>query len=53
VLVVDDHALGPVDLLDLVDEEGLEDPVALDLEQVVGADGAFGELLAGLFKPFI
>ena len=47
VLVVDEHTLGPVDLLDLVDKEGLQGTVALDLEQIVGADGALSELLAG------
>ena len=48
VLVVDGHALGPVDFLDFVEQEGLEGLVALDLQDVVGGDGALGELLARL-----
>lgn len=37
VLVVDDHTLGPVDLLDLIDEEGLEGPIAPNLKKIMGA----------------
>jgi len=47
VLVVDGHALGPVDFLDFVEQEGLEGLVALDFQDVVGGHGTFGELFTG------
>jgi len=46
VLVVDVHALEPVDLLDLVDQERLQLARALDLEDFVRVHGAVVNLLA-------
>src|SRR5690606_958899 len=47
VLVVDLHALHPVDPLDLLQQVKLHAPRALDLEDVVGVGGALGQLVAG------
>ena len=47
MLVVDRHALVPVDLLDLVDEVLLGLPDALDLEQLLGVAGALDQRIAG------
>src|SRR5437588_7191995 len=48
VLVVDVDALRAVDPLHLVDQEGLDGLLAQDVQQLLGADRALGDLLAGL-----
>src|SRR5256885_1435992 len=47
VLVVDLHALQPVDLLHLVQEVLLHRPRAFDPQDVVRVDGPFGETVPG------
>src|SRR5690606_5878522 len=48
VLVVDEHALRAVDLLDLLGQVDLHRPWAKHAQQLVRIDGALGELLADL-----
>src|SRR5216683_2272764 len=48
VLVVDAHALGPIHLLDFVDEVALNRVAALNAQHFVGILRAFGEQVAGL-----
>src|ERR1700686_2628208 len=48
VLVVDVDALRAIDLLDLVDQVGLDRLATKDVEQLLRADRALGDLLAGL-----
>jgi hypothetical protein len=46
VLVVDEHTLRAVDLLDLLGQVDLDRPRTHDPQQLVRVDGALGELLA-------
>src|SRR5712691_3343423 len=48
VLVVDVDTLRAVHLLDLFDQVGLDRLAAEDVQQLLGADRAFGDLLSGL-----
>ena len=53
VLVVDVHTLGPVDLLDLVDQVALHRLAALDAQDVLRVRRALGEEVAGARPPAV